>query len=206
MSIIDRLKDLKDQLPKTKLEEKVQKENNNLTELVNNEIKPKEEEEPTVHPGMGPAKEDYICLNTFSVQFQQKETSFIDGSKVFAVGRPDYDIINSREDNEIKITFALVDAKHYFGKPSEYTNFKTDQEVYDLIQQFNQDPPEWMEFVEYGDESELPRLTTRYYGLNISRIQFPEYNVQDNSMKYYTATLSFDRKRTYHGEYEEIVE
>lgn len=206
MSIIDKLKGIKDQLPKTALDEKVQKENNNLKDQIKAEIKPEENEENNTHPGLGPAKEDYICLNTFSVQFQQKNTSFIASKNIFAVAKPDYDIINSREDNEIKITFALIDAKHYFGKPSEYTNFKTDQEVYDLIQQFNQDPPEWMEFVEYGDDSELPRITTRYYGLSITRIQFPEYNVQDNSMKYYTATVCFDRKSVFHGEYEEIVE
>ena len=206
MSIIDKQKGIKDQLPKTKLDEKVQKENNNLTELVNAEIKPDHEEEPTVHPGSGPAKEDYICLNTFAVQFQQKETSFINSRNIFAIARPDYDVINSREDNEIKITFALIDEKHNIGKPSEYTNFKTDQEVYDLIQQFNQDPPEWIEFIEYGDESGLPRITTRYYGLNITRIEFPEYNVQNDSMKYYTATLCYERKRLCHGEFEEIVE
>jgi hypothetical protein len=206
MSIIDKLKGIKDQLPKTALDEKVQKENNNLEDQVKAEIKSEENEESNTHPGLGPAKEDYILLNTFTVQFERKD-SFIQGDKVFAVKKADYDLTAiNKEKQELKITFAVVDAKHYIGRPTEYTNFKTDQEIYDLITQFNQEPPKWMELTEYGDETELPRLTTRFWGLKITKIEFPEYNVQDDSIKYYIATLSYDKKQTHHGEYEEIVE
>lgn len=203
MSIIDKLKDLKDQLPKTKLDEKVQKETNNLKDQVQAELRP---EDDNTHPGLGPAKEDYILLNTFEVQFA-KGDCFIRPEQVFAVARPDYDVINSHEDKEIEITFTSVDAKHYFGKPSEYTNFKTDQDIYDLVDQFNQNPPEWFDFIEIGDDSGSPRLTTRFWGLNITKIKFPEFNTMtEGVMKYYTVTMCYNRKQTYHGEYEEIVE
>lgn len=203
MSIIDKLKDLKDQLPKTKLDERVQKETNNLKDQVQAELRP---EDDNTHPGLGPAKEDYILLNTFEVQFA-KEDCFIRPEQVFAVARPDYDVINSHEDKEIEITFTSVDAKHYFGKPSEYTNFKTDQDIYDLVDQFNQNPPEWFDFIEIGDDSGSPRLTTRFWGLNITKIKFPEFNTMtEGVMKYYTVTMCYNRKQTYHGEYEDIVE
>ena len=204
MSIIDKIKDLKEQLPKIKLDEKVQKETSNLEDQVKTEIKP--EEENNTHSGLGPVKEDYILLNTFMVRFE-KEDCFIQGDKVFAVKKADYNLtVSNKEKQELKITFAVVDAKYYIGKPTEYTNFKTDQEIYDLITQFNQEPPKWMELTEYGDETELPRLTTRFWGLKITKVEFPEYNVQDDSMKYYIATLSYDKKQTHHGEYEETVE
>lgn len=204
MSIIDKLKDLKDQLPKAKLNEKVQQENI-IQDNILAEVGP-EDGEPTVHPGMGPAKEDYIMLNTFQVQFP-KNGCFIKDNQVFAIKKPDYDVINSHEDSELKITFTMVDAKHFFGKPSEYTNFKSDQEIYDLIEQFNQNPPEWLDLIEYGDNSELLRLTTRYYGLSITRVEFPEYSTLTTGlMKYYTVTMCYERKKIYHGEYEEIVE
>lgn len=203
MSIIDKIKDLKEQLPKIKLDEKVQKETN-LKDQIKTELL--ETEEDNVHPHIGSVKEDYILLNTFTVQFE-KEDCFIQGDKVFAIKKADYNLITGdKEKQELKITFAVVDAKYYIGKPTEYTNFKTDQEIYDLITQFNQEPPKWMELTEYGDETELPRLTTRFWGLKITKVEFPEYNVQDDSMKYYIATLSYDKKQTHHGEYEEIVE
>lgn len=205
MSIIDRLKNIKDQLPKNKLEEKVQKENT-IKDNIIAEVKTDSEEEPTVHPELGPAKEDYIMLNTFQIQFPKGDW-FIKEGQIFAVKKADRDIINSYEDNELKISFTMVDAKHYFGKPSEYTNFKSDQDIYDLIEQFNQNPPEWMDFVEYGDDSELCRLTTRYWGLSITRVEFPEFNTLTTElMKYYTVTLCYEKKKTYYGQYEEIVE
>jgi hypothetical protein len=204
MNIIDKLKNLWDQLPTIKLDKKEKKETDNLQDQVQTEIKPDGENQPI--PNLGLVKEDYILLNTFTVQFDEPDNCFIKGDNVFVIKKADYDVINSQEDYEIKVTFAVVDVKHYFGKPNEYTNFKTDQDIYNLVSDFNQNPPEWMELIEYSDDSEFPRLTTRYLGLNITRIEFPEYNVQDDSMKYYTVTICYREKQTYCGEYEKPVE
>lgn len=200
MSIIDKLKGIKDQLPKTVLNEKVQKENNNLKDQIKAEIKPEENEENNTHPGLGPAKEDYILLNTFSARFE-KADCFIKPDQIFIVTKPSYDISNSKVEHEFKISFTMVDAKHYFGKPSEYTNFKLDQEIIDLVNDFNQNSPEWFEFAEYGDDSDIIRVSTRYYEPKITKIEFPEFNTMvEGIMKYYTATISYDRMVSIDGE------
>lgn len=200
MSIIDKLKGIKDQLPKTVLNEKVQKENNNLKDQIKAEIKPEENEENNTHPGLGPAKEDYILLNTFSAHFE-KADCFIKPDQIFIVTKPSYDISNSKVEHEFKISFTMVDAKHYFGKPSEYTNFKLDQEIIDLVNDFNQNSPEWFEFAEYGDDSDIIRVSTRYYKPKITKIEFPEFNTMvEGIMKYYTATISYDRMVSINGE------
>lgn len=202
MSIIDKLKGIKDQLPKTVLNEKVQKENNNLKDQIKAEIKPEENEENNTHPGLGPAKEDYILLNTFSARFE-KADCFIKPDQIFIVTKPSYDISNSKVEHEFKISFTMVDAKHYFGKPSEYTNFKLDQEIMDLVNDFNQNSPEWFEFSERGDDSDIIRVSTRYYGPRITKIEFPEFNTMvEGVMKYYTATIFYDRKISINGEFE----
>jgi hypothetical protein len=200
MSIIDKLKGIKDQLPKTVLNEKVQKENNNLKDQIKAEIKPEENEENNTHPGLGPAKEDYILLNTFSARFE-KADCFIKPDQIFIVTKPSYDISNSKVEHEFKISFTMVDAKHYFGKPSEYTNFKLDQEIIDLVNDFNQNSPEWFEFSEHGDDSDIIRVSTRYYEPKITKIEFPEFNTMiEGVMKYYTATISYDRMVSINGE------
>lgn len=200
MSIIDKLKGIKDQLPKTALDEKVQKENNNLKDQIKAEIKPEENEENNTHPGLGPAKEDYILLNTFSARFE-KADCFIKPDQIFIVTKPSYDISNSKVEHEFKISFTMVDAKHYFGKPSEYTNFKLDQEIIDLVDDFNQNSPEWFELAEHGDDSDIIRVSTRYYEPRITKIEFPEFNTMiEGVMKYYTATISYDRMVSINGE------
>lgn len=200
MSIIDKLKGIKDQLPKTALDEKVQKENNNLKDQIKAEIKPEENEENNTHPGLGPAKEDYILLNTFSARFE-KADCFIKPDQIFIVTKPNYDISNSKVEHEFKISFTMVDAKHYFGKPSEYTNFKLDQEIIDLVDDFNQNSPEWFELAEHGDDSDIIRVSTRYYEPRITKIEFPEFNTMiEGVMKYYTATISYDRMVSINGE------
>ena len=200
MSIIDKLKGIKDQLPKTALDEKVQKENNNLKDQIKAEIKPEENEENNTHPGLGPAKEDYILLNTFSARFE-KADCFIKPDQIFIVTKPSYDVSNSKVEHEFKISFTMVDVKHYFGKPSEYTNFKLDQEIIDLVDDFNQNSPEWFELAEHGDDSDIIRVSTRYYEPRITKIEFPEFNTMiEGVMKYYTATISYDRMVSINGE------
>lgn len=200
MSIIDKLKGIKEQLPKTALDEKVQKENNNLKDQIKAEIKPEENEENNTHPGLGPAKEDYILLNTFSARFE-KADCFIKPDQIFIVTKPSYDVSNSKVEHEFKISFTMVDVKHYFGKPSEYTNFKLDQEIIDLVDDFNQNSPEWFELAERGDDSDIIRVSTRYYEPRITKIEFPEFNTMvEGVMKYYTATISYDRMVSINGE------
>jgi hypothetical protein len=200
MSIIDKLKGIKEQLPKTALDEKVQKENNNLKDQIKAEIKPEENEENNTHPGLGPAKEDYILLNTFSARFE-KADCFIKPDQIFIVTKPSYDVSNSKVEHEFKISFTMVDVKHYFGKPSEYTNFKLDQEIIDLVDDFNQNSPEWFELAERGDDSDIIRISTRYYEPRITKIEFPEFNTMvEGVMKYYTATISYDRMVSINGE------
>ena len=151
-------------------------------------------------------KEDYILLDTFSVRFE-KENHLINPDQIFKIIKPEFDIINSQEQNEIKVTFTVVNSKHFFGKPTELTNFKTDQEIIDLAEDFNQNTPEWIEFTEYGDNSDLPRITTRYWGLKITKINFSDFNTQVEGMiKYYTATITYDRKSTTKGEFNDPID
>lgn len=202
MSIIDKLKDLKEQLPKITTE-KVQKENSDfLKDKIDTNLEITEE--TPHHPCIGPAKEDYICLNTFSACFEKAEC-FIRPDQIFTVTKPDYDISsNSKTELKFKISFTMIDAKHYFGKPSEYTNFKSDQEIIDLIKEFNQDPPEWFELTEYGDNSNSVRITTRFWEPRITRIEFPEFNTMtEGIIKYYTATISCSKMISVKGDFKE---
>jgi hypothetical protein len=189
MSIIDRLKNIKDQLPKVALDEKVQKETD-IKDQIKTEIKPEE----NINLGKGQV-EDYILLNTFSAEFE-KEDCPIKADQIFTIKKPEYDILNSNENQEIKISFTMVDCKHYLGKPTVYSNFKSDDEVVALIKEFNMNTPEWFQITEYGDDSNLPRLTTRYLGLKITKISFSEFSTlaEEGMMKYYTATMTYDRK------------
>ena len=151
-------------------------------------------------------KEDYILLDTFSVRFE-KENHLINPDQIFKITKPEFDIINSQEQNEIKVTFTVINSKHFFGRPTELTNFRTDQEIIDLAEDFNQNTPEWIEFTEYGDNSDLPRITTRYWGLKITKINFSDLNTQVEGMiKYYTATITYDRKSTTKGEFNDPID
>ena len=200
MSIIDKLKNLKEQLPNITLKEEVPKKSTLKDQIISTELKFKDE---NTHPCVGPAKEDYILLNTFSARFE-KADCFIRPDQIFIVTKPSYDINNSETEHEFKISFTMVDAQHYFGKPSEYTNFKLDQEVIDLVNNFNQNSPEWFELNEYGDDSEIIRISTRFYEPRITKIEFPEFNTMvDGVMKYYTATIFYDRKISINGEFEQ---
>lgn len=203
MSIIDKLKDLKEQLPKTTLGEKVQMEDNNPMKHIKTEVRPEIEEEEGdenegTHPYIGPAKENYILLSTFKARFKAPDC-FIRPDQIFLITKPSYDVINSKLENKFKISFTMVDAKHYFGKPSEYTNFKLDYDLADLVKNFNQNPPEWFEISEYDDDAEIPRIFTRYWGLKIIKLEFSECNTMSSGMmKYYTITLSFEKEKTSH--------
>ncbi len=142
-------------------------------------------------------KEEYIHLNTFDVKFQKE--CLIERGAVLAVKKADYDVINLNENHEIKISFAVIDKKYYTDKPGQFTNFTSDDNVCSSVREFNEFPPEWMEFIEHSDKTGSPILTTKYWGLRITKIEFPEYHCKNNLVKYYTVTICYDWKETYQG-------
>ena len=134
MSIIDKLKSLRDRLPNLTLKESVQKETTLKDPIIEAELKVNTGE--NIPPCIGPAKEDYILLNTFTARFKD-EGCFIKPDQIFIVTKPSYSINDSKVEHEFKISFTMIDAKYFIGKPTEYTNFKLDQEIMNLVKEFN---------------------------------------------------------------------
>lgn len=204
MSIIDKLKGLRDRLPNLTLKESVQKETTLKDQIIEAELKVNTGE--NTPPCIGPAKEDYILLNTFTARFKD-EGCFIKPDQIFIVTKPSYSINDSKVEHEFKISFTMVDVKYFIGKPNEYTNFKLDQEIMNLVKEFNTNAPEWFELIEYGDNSETPRISTRYWGPRITKIEFPEFStITEGMMKYYTATIFYDRAISINGKFEKEKE
>lgn len=162
--------------------------NKDLTDKIKDLTIEKEENgESGGHPCIGPAVENYIRLNHFDVRFDGE--SFI--QRVRSITKPTYNVRKGKYvSHKVLVGFEVVHAVHYFGRPSRYDNFYTDEQIIDMINEFNDAKHAYMEVIERDDNGE-EKYKTIYTAPRIYRVDFPTYDINDDTVKYYIAEIHF---------------
>lgn len=175
----------KTQLTKIDTNMVVHKENNGLDELAR-----PADAEPYTPPCIHPAVHNYINLNQFSVSFDVP--CFIQTKDILSVSKPLYNIRKGKyASHKVMLAFNVIHAEHFYGKPSRYDNFYTDEEIISLVEEFNEAKHSFMEVCEY-DQNGVAKIKTTYTSPRIYRIEFPEFNVNSEEIKkYYIAEVHF---------------
>ena len=177
------------QLTKIDTNLQVHKENNNLTDQIKEDLKPVDEE-PYTPPCIHPAVHNYIKLNQFDVRFD--EPCFIQPDNVLSVTKPLYNVRKEKYvSNKVMLAFEVIHAVHYFGKPSRYDNFYTDDDVIKMVHDFNDAKHSYMEVFEY-DQNGAAKIKTTYTAPRIYRLDFATFDKKDENKKYYIAEVHFN--------------
>jgi len=147
-------------------------------------------ETDTTPPCIHPAVHNYINLNQFDVRFDKP--CFIQPENVLSVTKPLYNIRKGKiVSNKIMVAFEVIHAVHFFGKPSRYDNFFTDDEIINMVEEFNEAKHSYMEVYEYDQNGEA-KIKTTYTAPRIYRLDFPTFDKRENGKKYYIAEMHFN--------------
>ena len=144
------------------------------------------------HPCIGPARYNTIDLDKFEVSFDTP--SFIDSRRVISISKPTYNIRKEKYiSNKVMLAVTPYHAVHFFGKPSRYDNFFTDDEIVSLVKQFNEEKHKYMEVVELDSNGDS-RIKTTYTAPRIYRIEFPSFDIAESGIpKYFIAEIHFNQ-------------
>lgn len=176
----------KSQLTKIDTNLVVSKEDNDLKDKL---VKIGNETE-TTPPCIHPAIHNYINLNQFDVRFDKP--CFIQPENVLSVTKPLYNIRKEKiVSNKVMVAFEVIRAVHFFGRPSRYDNFFTDDEIIKMVEEFNEAKHSYMEVYEYDQNGEA-KIKTTYTAPRIYRLDFSTFDKREDGKKYYIAEMHFN--------------
>lgn len=147
-----------------------------------------EDGEPYTPPCIHPAIHNYIKLNQFEVRFDEPSNIM---NNVLSVTKPLYNIRKGKYvSHKVLVAFEVIHAQHYFGKPSRYDNFYTDEDVINMINEFNEAKHSYMEVYEF-DQNGVEKIKTTYTAPRVYRLDFSTFDMKDTDNKFYIAEVHY---------------
>lgn len=146
------------------------------------------EVEPETPPCIHPAIHNYIKLNQFEVHFDKPSSVM---NRVISLSKPVYNIRKNKfVSNKLLVAFEVIHETHYFGKPSRYNNFYTDEDVIHMVNEFNETKHSYMEVYEFDQNGE-PKIKTTYTSPRVYRLDFAKFDMNNTENKYFIAEVHF---------------
>ena len=159
--------------------------------VIDSEFKDKEKDDDYTPPCIHPAVTNLITMDKFKVEFNAP--SFIRSDDIVGVTKPAYNIRKHRySSRKVLLAFRMIKETVYFGKPTRYTNFISDEELFEKIEEFNEKKYSYMDVIEL-DSGGNEKIRTRYTAPRIIKVDFsPCDKTYEGLPKYYTAEVRFN--------------
>ena len=149
-----------------------------------------EDGEPYTPPCIHPAIHNYIKLNQFEVSFDEHSDIM---NRVLSVTKPVYNVRKGKYvSHKILVAFEVVHEQHFFGKPSRYDNFYSDDEIIEMVNNFNEQKHAYMEVYEF-DQNGVAKFKTTYTAPRIYRLDFAAFDMKKTDNKFYIAEVHYTK-------------